>query len=276
MWWDWESPIAANVTATAYEFNVKGLLFDNRTNETDPAGVAPPAGMPAKDMANPAKLQGFLSTYMLDSAFDAGLSVYNNASIWVNSSDVSDHGVYPFNTSNVEELLPGIESYYGPNVPVNIRLNLKKIDDVLVSEADQKCGAKFTLQVEFWVITRGQGPEKAAAITLVDTAFEFTALVQNMTLSMQLHKVNVDKITADMCTFGKLHTLTIKIALNSGFTFGMGTINKILAKHTIAIPSKIGKYFELSDLTIGYHDDFLALGLTPTFIGPTTPKVFTQ
>ena len=95
-----------------------------------------------------------------------------------------------------------------------------------------------------------------------------------MTLSMQLHKVNVDKITADMCTFGKLHTLTIKIALNSGFTFGMGTINKILAKHTIAIPSKIGKYFELSDLTIGYHDNYLALGLTPTFVGPTAPTLF--
>jgi len=137
LWWDWESPIAANVTETNWQFNVKGLFFDNRTGEINPTGVVPPANMPAKDEANPAKLQMFLSTYVLDSAFYSGLSVYDQyATIWVNSSDVSDSGLYPFNTSNVDELLGGIESYYGPNVPVNMKLNLKKIDNVTVSEKE--------------------------------------------------------------------------------------------------------------------------------------------
>jgi hypothetical protein len=100
-----------------------------------------------------------------------------------------------------------------------------------------------------------------------------------MTLSLQLHKVNVDKITADMCTFGTIHTLTLKLALNNGFRFGMGAINKILANEKINVPTKIGKYFELSDLAVGYHDDYLSLGLTPTFIGPNateTTSVFLQ
>jgi len=177
LWWDWESPFAANVTATNFQFNVKGLIFDNRTGELD-SGVLPPEGMPAKNDSNPAKLQGFVSTYGLNSVFSSGLSVFSNyTSFWVNSSDVSDEQPFPTNTSNVEKLLPGIVDYYGPNVPVNVRINMKEIKNITVSESNQKAGGKFTIQLEFWVITRGQGPEQAAAITLKDTDFDFTVLI---------------------------------------------------------------------------------------------------
>jgi hypothetical protein len=41
----------------------------------------------------------------------------------------------------------------------------------------------------------------------------------------------------------------------------------------IVIPTNIMGLFELSDLTIKYHDGFIEAGLTPTFIPP--PKMFT-
>merc|ERR1719326_311480 len=61
----------------------------------------------------------------------------------------------------------------------------------------------------------------------------------------------------------------MKIAINTGFSLGKKRINKFLASKTMPIPSHLGKYFELSDLTVGYYDDYLALGLTPTFTKPT-------
>lgn len=90
-------------------------------------------------------------------------------------------------------------------------------------------GAKITVQLQFWQA----GGEEIAAITLVDTTFEFTALVNDMALGMQLHKVNVDKITADLCTCGKLKPTQLKIELNNAFRFGMPIINKLLAAHVI-------------------------------------------
>jgi len=78
----------------------------------------------------------------------------------------------------------------------------------------------------------------------------------------------VDKITADACTFGTLHTFTLKLILNNAFRFGLPIINKILKTKVIDIPTHLGKYFELSDLTVGYFNDYLAVGLTPTFVRP--------
>jgi hypothetical protein len=180
-WWDWESPEAAKITNETFQFSTKGLMFDNRTGEVDP-GVVPPQ-MPAKVAENPAKLQGYISTYAIQSFATTTSSVFSE-SIWFNSSLVDDKGLFPTNTSTVEELLPGISKYYGPDAPVNVKISILSIQNISVSGDDQKMGAKFTAQLEFWVVVKDKGPEQAAAITLKDTDFDFTALIQNMTLGM--------------------------------------------------------------------------------------------
>jgi len=44
------------------------------------------------------------------------------------------------------------------------------------------------------------------------------------------------------------------------------------------MPTHLGKYFLLNDLVIGYYNDFLFFGLTPTFVGPSaaTKKLFLE
>ena len=64
----------------------------------------------------------------------------------------------------------------------------------------------------------------------------------------------------------------IEQMLNTGFAEGMPVINKVLSKYPVPIPSNIFGIFILSDLTIGYHDDYIYAGTTPTFIGPTRNK----
>ena len=104
-------------------------------------------------------------------------------------------------------------------------------------------------------------------MTLIDTKFQFTVFVNDMVVTMNLGTVNVDKITINYCSFGTLSAFTLKVELNNFFRIFTPVINRKLAKHPINFPSNIFGMFLLSDLTIGYFNDYLYLGFTPTFIG---------
>lgn len=64
---DWESPSAAIVTASTWNLAVKGLMFDKRIGEITPNVTIPT--MPYKDISKPAQVQGFVSTWAIDSFF---------------------------------------------------------------------------------------------------------------------------------------------------------------------------------------------------------------
>ena len=105
-------------------------------------------------------------------------------------------------------------------------------------------------------------------MTLVDTSFSFTVLVNNMTINAQLGTTNVDKVTVNSCTFGKLSALLLKTELNNFFRVFTPIINKDLQNHAFTVPSNIFGIFILSNLTIGYYNNYIYLGMTPTFIAP--------
>jgi hypothetical protein len=92
-----------------------------------------------------------------------------------------------------------------------------------------------------------------------------------MDISLSIAKVNVDAIGIDYCNFGTLRAVTLRLELNNGFRVLLPVINKILSTHSIKFPSHIGPLFELSNLTLGYYDDYIYAGATPTFVAPKTP-----
>ena len=112
----------------------------------------------------------------------------------------------------------------------------------------------------------------AAELSLENIAFDFTALVNNMDVSLNVTKINIDKVDVVSDTFGKLSSSFIKLKLNNAFRIGLPIFNVVMSKHTIPIPSNILGLFELSNLTLGYHDNYIYAGATPTFIGPTTKE----
>jgi len=62
----------------------------------------------------------------------------------------------------------------------------------------------------------------------------------------------------------------MRLKLNTAINIALPTvINPALAKEQITFPSHLGKYFILSDLTLSMRDNFIYVGLTPTFVGPT-------
>jgi hypothetical protein len=129
-------------------------------------------------------------------------------------------------------------------------------------------GGVTTLTLEFWAQTSLTTQELATSMTLVDTTFSFTVLINNMTINAQLGTTNVDKITVNSCTFGKLSALLLKTELNNFFRIFTPIINKDLQSHSFTVPSNIFGIFVLSNLTIGYYNNYIYLGMTPTFIAP--------
>ena len=109
----------------------------------------------------------------------------------------------------------------------------------------------------------------AAEINLNDIAFQFTALINNMDISLNITRLNIDKVEVVSDTFGKLNALLIKTKLNNGFRLALPILNHVLANHQIKIPSNILGVFELSDLTLGYYDSYIFAGATPTFLPPS-------
>lgn len=60
----------------------------------------------------------------------------------------------------------------------------------------------------------------------------------------------------------------MKTELNNFFRIFTPIINKDLAAKTFTVPSNIGGIFVLSNLTIGYYNNYLYFGMTPTFVPP--------
>jgi hypothetical protein len=59
--------------------------------------------------------------------------------------------------------------------------------------------------------------------------------------------------------------------LNKGIEFGLTYFNQYLSTLKVTIPTKLFGLFELTDLTLKYHDGYIEAGLTPTFLPPTEP-----
>jgi hypothetical protein len=67
-------------------------------------------------------------------------------------------------------------------------------------------GGLFTLGLDFYIAGNStNATTEAVSITLQDTVFSFTALVNEMTLSMQINTINVDKVAVNYCAYGKIN-----------------------------------------------------------------------
>ncbi len=102
---------------------------------------------------------------------------------------------------------------------------------------------------------------------LNNAAFGFVAPVVDMSLTLQISKINVDTVQVLQSNIGKLNALTIKLEINNGFRIVQPHLNKILANHVIHFPTNILGIFELTQLTISYYNNYIYAGITPIFIG---------
>jgi len=212
------------------------------------------------------QFQAFVSAFSIDTFFSSWLEV-GTIQAWFNASMIPSSSAVQLTTSSVDEILPGISDYYGAGLPVDIYFKVLSVGDIGITEADQVMNGEGSIETQWWVEQANGVKVMAAQVTLTNTKFGFTALVDNMNVSLNVDQIKSTDVTVDSCTWGTLSALAIKLKLNTFFLTFKVFINKWLATLDIVIPSNIGGLFLLSDLTIEYFNDYIYAGATPTFIG---------
>ena len=175
-------------------------------------------------------------------------------------------------TTLLNVALPGIEEYYGTGIPVDVFVKILKINDFEVSEGDQEMSSKSTFQIDFLVHTAPGITEEACSLTIVNNDFSFTALVDNLDISLNISKVNIESIIVNSCAFGTLSALKLRLEINNGLKVALKFINPFLAKHSIPFPGSIIPLFQLHDLSLDYFNDYIYAGMSVTFVAPAAAE----
>ena len=126
-----------------------------------------------------------------------------------------------------------------------------------------------SLNLQFWVEKTDSTKELACELNLSDVDFDFSALVTDMNITLNITKINIDTVDIVSDTFGRLSALTLKLKLNNGFRIMIPLLNVFLSKFNVSIPSNIFGIFELSNLNLDYFDGYIYAGATPTFLPPS-------
>lgn len=71
----------------------------------------------------------------------------------------------------------------------------------------------------------------ATELSLENLKFKFTALINNMDLSLNIKTINVESVTVVSSTFGHLSGLALKVEINNGMRIGIPILNTVLAHY---------------------------------------------
>jgi hypothetical protein len=132
--YDWETPQAAVVSTEAFSIGQRALFFDRQYGEQEPATTIP--DMPYYNNALPSQYQMYVSAYTIDSFFDSYLEI-NTIKGWFLSSMIPPTAKMSLTTSSLNTFLPGIESFYGPDMPVDIHFTILELNNFTVSENNE-------------------------------------------------------------------------------------------------------------------------------------------
>ena len=92
---DWSIQNSPQVTAGMLEFGIKGLFFPKGKGEVSPPVTAPV--MPYHDTTEPAKLQAYVSNYLLDSLATSYLET-SGFHVWTKHTAVPPSFPFQLNT----------------------------------------------------------------------------------------------------------------------------------------------------------------------------------
>lgn len=85
-------------------------------------------------------------------------------------------------------MLPGLVSTYGDNVPMDIHFEIVGVGNVEITADNSEIGGEVNLITQWWVETP-TGMDLAAQITLNNLKFGFSAIIQNMNVSLSIDQI---------------------------------------------------------------------------------------
>jgi hypothetical protein len=126
--------------------------------------------------------------------------------------------------------------------------------------------------MKFWVNVNSTYKEIAVDFVIQGLDSKFSALVVDKSkIQFNVSTFEIGAIKILSTTFGDVNLDLLTQLLNKGIEFGLSYFNDYLATLKVQVPTNLFGLFQLSDLTLKYHDNYVEAGLTPTFLPPKTP-----
>ena len=113
--------------------------------------------------------------------------------------------------------------------------------------------------------------EMACDLILKDVQIGLIAPITDMSLVIDITRINVGSVTVVSDTFGKLSSILIRTEINNGFRIVQPTLNAFLSTKPFTFPTHILGVFDLHSMNLAYYNSYLYVGVTPVFV-PPTPK----
>lgn len=242
------------------------MTFDNRYPKVPVPGVTS-IPMPSYDASQTEKVQAFANSYFVNNLFQELITENQDLTVTLDKTNMG----FELTTTSINYALLGIKKFYGPDLPVSIDVKITKIEDFHVREADETMQAKTTANLKLYVHTADK-VDLAVDLDVIRVLTNFTVIIDEMTLSGKVSNLNVEDLEANFCSYGTVHVDLLRKLIDdllNDKTDVIETLNAYLAKNIVfAVPDSFGGVFKMSDLTLQYHDDYLFIGATPTFIAP--------
>jgi hypothetical protein len=108
--------------------------------------------------------------------------------------------------------------------------------------------------------------ENATTLTIVNTNFSYSAIIDDLDIAINIAKVNVENIIVNSCAFGSLSAVKLRLEINNGFRLALKFINPFLAQHPVPFPGNIIPIFQMHNLVLDYYDDYVFAGMDVTFL----------
>ena len=250
-------------------FGIKGLFFAEGKGEIEPAGVTAPV-MPYHDTTSTSKLQAFVSNYLADSLGAAYLET-SGFNFWTNYTMIPQDFPVQLDTDFLDIFFPGMLAHYGTGKMIDVEYNIQALRNLVVREGSETMSLDGDLALKFWVETTSNTQELAVEVSLQKLYFDFHAIIDGMQLRANVTDATLGDITVLHSTLGPLDMADLKALLDQVLDEGRPSFNEWIQQQSIIVPDTIFGLFELTDLTLKYHDGYLEAGLTPHFYPPTTP-----
>ena len=170
--------------------------------------------MPKHDDKNTDQFQFYFTNYLLESLFYSYLEV-DQVHFWTKSSDVPSTSPIQLTTTGLNMFFPGMEAYYGPNLPVDIEYKLEDLENFKCLGADSSMSFDGDLGVKFWVNFPNKTSDMAVDIMLEQLLVNFTGLVINGNqVDLIVREVILNKIEITSSTFGDVNLSLLTKLLN--------------------------------------------------------------
>lgn len=221
--------------------------------------------MPYKNTADNARFQAFASNYLLDSLASSFFKT-NTFNFWVKHDQMPASSPIQLNTTVLDLFFPGMKAKYGPDQMVDVSFDIRALDNFASKEADSTMSFNANLGVQFHVIKADKTTEVALDLTVEKLAFDFTAIIEGMAVKPNVISASVQDVKVVSSTFGTVDMTLLEGLLKQGLDEGRAPFNTFIQKQSIIVPNKIFNLFELTDLHLIYHNDYLEASLTPHFL----------